>query len=193
MRTEFNFSTFLNQYTFLYGETNTRKTLNTANFVKYLLETIKVDKNAITILDFAPKFKKFKNFEIGGQIIDFYENSISCNYIPLKGEITPPRLNAKNKKELYSIICHNYKLTNEILLKYKDNPTPCLIINDISIYLHLGSVKKLYDIIMESHTFFGNSYYGVSIKSKIHSLLSLIEKKRVEFLIKNIENSIYTG
>lgn len=193
MRTEFNFLTFINRYTFLYGETNTRKTLNTALFVRYLIETRKVDNSAITILDFAPKFKDFKNIKIGGQLLDFYENCISCNYIALKGEITPPRLNAKNKNELYSNICHNYKLTNEILIKYAQNPTPYLIINDMSIYLHLGSKTQLLDIIKKSCTFLGNAYYGTLIKSKISRLVSILEKKKVEYFIKNIDNSFYTG
>lgn len=193
MRTTFNFSTFFNQYTFLYGETNTRKTLNTALFVKYLLETKKVDNRAITILDFAPKSKNFKSFKIGGQLLDFYENCFYCNYIPLKGEITPPRLSAKNKKELYANICNNYKLTSENLLNYAQNPTPFLIINDMSIYLHLGSKTTLLEIIKKSSTFLGNAYYGTSIKSKFSGLLSVLEKKRVEYFIKNIDNSFYTG
>ena len=183
----------LEHHTLLYGETNTGKTLITAEFVKYLIETTKINPNKITILDFAPQFKFFKNFKIGGRLIDFYEKSNICNYLALKKDIIPPRLNAQNKKELYENICQNYEITSEILLKYFQNPTPFLIINDMSIYLHLGNKRTLFEIIQKSNTFLGNTYYGDSIKSKIPSLLSIIERKRVEFLIKNIEYSLYTG
>jgi hypothetical protein len=188
-----DFNKALGNHTLLYGETSTKKTRTTAEFVRFLLETKKIEENKITILDFGPKFIKFKDFEIGGRITDFYKESVNCIYLNLNGEIIPPRLNARNKKELYDNICHNYKLSNEILLMYNQNPTPYLIINDISIYLHLGSKKILLEIIRKSETFFGNSYYGILIQGKIPSLLSLIEKKRVEFLIENIEKSLRTG
>ena len=188
-----DFNKAIGKHVLLYGETNTKKTLITAEFVRFLLEKKRIDNKKITILDFAPKFTLFKNLKIGGRIMDFYKESVSCIYLPLKGEIIPPRLNAKNKKELYDNICLNFKLTNEILMRYNQNPTPYLIINDISIYLHLGSNTRLLEVINKSSTFLGNSYYGVSIKSKMSNMLSLIEKKRVEFLIKNIEKSFYTG
>jgi hypothetical protein len=165
----------------------------TAQFVKFLIETSKIEPNMITILDFAPEFKSFKSFKVGGRVIDFYEKSNHCIYLPLKGDIIPPRLNARSKKDLYKNICQNYKLTSEILQKYSQNPTPFLIINDISIYLHLGSKRILLEIIQQSDTFLGNSYYGDSIKCKIPSLISIIEKKRVEFLINNIEYSLCMG
>jgi len=180
-------------HTLIYGETNTGKTFYTAKFVQYLLEIEKFEPKKISILDFAPKSKNFKSLKIGGQLLDFYENCIYCNYIPFKGEITPPRLSAKNKKELYANICNNYKLTSENLLNYAQNPTPFLIINDMSIYLHLGSKTTLLEIIKKSSTFLGNAYYGTSIKSKFSGLLSVLEKKRVEYFIKNIDNSFYTG
>jgi hypothetical protein len=46
--------------------------------------------------------------------------------------------------------------------------------------------------INKSSTFFGNAYYGSSINSEFSKLLSVKEKNKVEFLIKNIENSFET-
>ena len=176
-----DFNKALGNYTLLYGETNTKKTLFTANFVRFLLESKRIEKELVTILDFAPKFKFFNNLKIGGRIMDFYTESKNCNYIPLDREIIPPRLNAKSKRELYENLCNNYKISSESILKYAQNPTPFLIINDISIFLHLGSKNMLFETIKRSTTFFGNSYYGKSIKSKINSLVSILEKKRIEF------------
>jgi hypothetical protein len=189
---ELDFKNYVGRRTLLYGETNTGKTYYTAKFVQYLLEIKKVTPKDISILDFAPKLAYFNNLKIGGRIQDYYENSIQCKNINFKGEIIPPRLNAKNKNEMYRNICHNFNKIYEIIEIYNSNPTPVLIINDISLFLHLGSNKYLINTINKSGTFFGNSYYGSSISSKFSKLISIKEKRKVESLIKNVENSFTT-
>jgi len=178
--------------TLLYGETNTGKTFYTAKFIQYLLEIKKFAPKGISILDFAPKLVNFNNLKIGGRIQDYYENSVKCNNIKFIGEIIPPRLKANNKREMYKNICHNFNKIQEIMDIYNGSPTSVLIINDVSLFLHLGSNKYLINTINKSDTFFGNSYYGLSINSKFSKLLSIKEKKKVECLIKNVENSFTT-
>jgi hypothetical protein len=187
-----NFNECLGRSTLLYGETDTEKTYITANFVKFLVESKKFNPKEISILDFAPKLTYFKNIKIGGKIEDYYPKSLSCYSIKLDKEIIPPRLKAKNKKELYKNICHNYKITSKILKKFNENQTPILIINDISIYLHLGSRNYLIETIRKAKTFFGNTYYGTTIKSKFNKLFNLKEKFDVDFLIKNVDKSYLT-
>jgi len=178
--------------TLIYGETNTGKTFYTAKFIQYLLEIKKINPKDISILDFAPKLANFNNLKIGGRIQDYFENSVKCNNITFKGEIIPPRLKANNKKEIYSNICHNFNKLYEIMEIYNSSPTPVLIINDISLYLHLGGNKYLINTINKSDTFFGNSYYGSSINSKFSKQISIKEKRKVESLIKTVENSFTT-
>jgi hypothetical protein len=187
-----DFSSLNGLHTLIYGETNTGKTFYTAKFVQYLLEDKRFEPKEISILDFAPRLTYFKNLKIGGRIQDYYEDCLKCNIINFVGDIIPPRLKAKNKSEMYSNICNNFKKIHETIEKYNNNPTSVLIINDISLFLHLGSNKYLINTINKSNTFFGNAYYGTSISSKFSKLLSIIEKKKVEFLIKNIENSFTT-
>jgi flavodoxin len=186
-------SVLVGKKTLIYGEANTGKTLYTAKFVQYLIENKKFRSQEISILDFAPRLTYFKNLKIGGRIQDYYEHSLKCNLITFVGEIIPPRLKAKNKSDLYSNLCNNFKKIHETIEKYNNNPTPVLIINDISLFLHLGSKKYLINAINKSGTFFGNSYYGSSISSKFSKLLSIIEKKKVEFLIKNVDNYFKTS
>ncbi|MFW9949739.1 MAG: hypothetical protein ACFFKA_06400 [Candidatus Thorarchaeota archaeon] len=190
---KFDFETILDTHTLIYGETDTKKTFFTAKFVKFLLETKNIPPKEISILDFAPKLAYVKNLKIGGRIQDYYDNSMECNYIKFEGEIIPPRLNAHNKKEMYYNICLNFNKIYKILEIYNKNPTSVLIVNDISLYLHLGNIKYLINTINKSNTFFGNAYYGKSISTKFSKLMTLKEKKRVEFLIKNIENSFKTS
>ena len=190
---DLSFHEFIGQYTLLYGETNTQKTYLTAKFVEFLVESIKINPKQISILDFAPKLCYFNDLKIGGRIQDFYKQSKKCNYIRIKGEIVPPRLKAKNKNDLYKNLCHNHEITSYLLQEFNDNPTNILLINDISIYLHLGDEKYILNTIYRAKTFFGNSYFGYSIKKDFSKLLTIKERKRVEFLIKNIKNSIKTN
>lgn len=188
-----DFDEYIGHHTLLYGDTNTNKTYQTFKFVQFLLESNIVPPKEISILDFAPSLKIIKGIKIGGKIKDFYENSIKCNNISFKGEIIPPRLEARNKIELYQNACENYKKTSKILNSFNEKPTPVLIINDISLYLHIGSIKLLLTAINKSITFFGNSYYGSSIKRDFANLFSRREKRRVENLIKEVEISYFTG
>jgi hypothetical protein len=190
---KFNYKDYIGHHTLLYGETNTKKTYYTAKFVQFLVETKDFNSNEISILDFAPTLNTIKNLKIGGKIKDFYDNSIICNNIFFKGDIIPPRLRARSKKELYETACKNYKKTYEILNFFNNNPTKILIINDISIYLHIGNKNLLLEAISKSNTFFGNSYYGSSIKSDFAKQFSLREKRLVEYLIKKIEFTYFTG
>ena len=182
-----DFEKILGTHTLLFGETDTKKTLYTAKFLEFLLETKKIPANNITVLDFAPKLAYIDNLKIGGKIQDYYDYKKKYNSIPFEGEIIPPRMNARSKKELYEIICHNHKIISKVINIFNDNPTKILIINDLSIYLHLGNKSQLLNIIGKTNTFLGNAYYGSSISSKFARLLSAKEKKRVEFLIKNVE------
>ena len=189
---ELDYKNYIGHRTLLYGETNTGKTFYTAKFVQYLLEIKKFKPKEISILDFAPRLAYYKNLKIGGRIQDYYENSIKCNNIDFEGEIIPPRLKAKSKNEMYNNICLNFNKIYGILEIYNSNPTSVLIINDISLYSHLGSNQYLINTINKSNTFFGNVYYGSSISSKFSKLLSIKEKIRVESLIRNVENSFKT-
>ena len=192
-RLKLNFDELIGYKTLLYGDTNTRKTFYTSKFIQYLIESKNIHPKEISILDFAPPSLKIKNLKIGGKIEDFYEHSITCNNIYFEGEIIPPRLKARNKKELYKNACKNYKKTSKILNKFIENPTSILIINDISIYLHIGNKNSLLDSIKKPTTFFGNTYYGSSIQPNFTSLFSLREKRLIEYLIKKMDYSFFTG
>lgn len=188
-----NFDDFIGTHTILYGEANTKKTYYTAKFVQYLAEIQKINPKEITILDFAPKLSEIRGLKIGGKIEDFYPQSLKCKNITFEGEIIPPRLNANNKKELYQYAQMNYEKIHEILEIYNEEPTSILIINDISIYLHLGNKKYILDTIKQASTFFGNSYYGSSIKRNFALFFSMKEKRAVKYLLKRVDQAFITS
>lgn len=186
-----SFSEYVNHHTLLYGETNTKKTYYTAMFVKFLVES-KFNPLDITILDFAPKIITINDLKVGGRIEDFYKESNACKNLSFEGEIIPPRLCSTNLKELNENAQGNFNKTKKILQEYAQNPTPVLVINDISIYLHIGKLKYLLKTIKKARTFFGNSYYGTSINRDFTYKFSLNEKKLVEALLEKIEKSYST-
>jgi hypothetical protein len=188
-----DFKELIGHRTLLYGDTNTKKTFQTSKFVQFLLESKYLPPSEISILDFAPNLIKIKNLKIGGKIRDFYECSTKCRNISFKGEIIPPRLKSSNKTELYQNACENFKKTSKMLNFFNEELTSILVINDISLYLHLGGLGLLLKAINNSRTFFGNVYYGSSIKRDFATLFSRREKRQVEILVKEVEKSYFTG
>ena len=189
---DLNFDDFIGAHTILYGEVNTKKTYYTAKFVQYLTDIKKINPKEISILDFAPQLSNIRGLKIGGKIEDFFPQSIRCNNILFEGEIIPPRLNANNKNELYQYAQMNYEKTFEILEIFNEEPTSILVINDISIYLQLGNKKYILDTIKQASTFFGNTYYGSSIKRNFAKLFSKKEKRSVKFLLKRVDKAFTT-
>ena len=187
-----NFDDFIGAHTILYGEANTKKTYYTAKFVQYLIDIKKSNPKEISIVDFAPELSNIRGLKIGGKIEDFFPQSIRCNNILFEGEIIPPRLNANNKKELYQYAQMNYEKTFKILEIFNEEPTSILIINDISIYLHLGNKKYILNTIKQTSTFFGNTYYGSSIKRNFATLFSIKEKRSVKYLLKRVDKAFIT-
>ncbi len=187
-----SFDDFIGAHTILYGEANTKKTYYTAKFIQYLTDIKKINPKEISILDFAPQLSNIRGLKIGGKIEDFFPQSIRCNNILFEGDIIPPRLNANNKNELYQYAQMNYEKTLEILEIFNEEPTSILIINDVSIYLQLGNKKYILDTIKQVSTFFGNTYYGSSIKRNFAKIFSKNEKRSVKFLIKRVDNAFTT-
>ena len=188
-----DFKKHIGHSTLLYGDADTKKTFQTSRFVQFLLESKKIPPKEISILDFAPNLTTVRKLKIGGKIQDFYENCAKCRNILFRGDIIPPRLNSRSKTELYQNACENYMKTSKLLQTFNEEPTSILIINDISIYLHMGSLNLLLKAINNSNTFFGNSYYGSSIKKDFATLFSRREKRQVENLIKEVEKSYFTS
>jgi hypothetical protein len=187
-----SFEPFLGHKVLLYGETDTKKTYYTSRFVKFLLDNSKCNPKVITILDFAPELQKINGLKIGGKISDYYKDSEKCKYYNLPGKIIPPRLEAENRRDLLRFAKQNYEKTSIALKEYNEKPTKILIMNDISIHLHVGDPEEIIKSIKQSETFFGNSYYGISISKNFSKNFSLREKKKIENVFKEIEQSYHT-
>ncbi|MGQ4873456.1 MAG: hypothetical protein ACP6IY_05210 [Promethearchaeia archaeon] len=189
---EISFKKLIGKHSIIFGNSNTKKTYYTGLFVNYLLEN-KINPKEISILEFAPDLILMGDLKIGGKIEDYFPEVKKCNLLAPTEPIIPPRLHSRNKSELYHYITRNFNLTSILLEKYKKDPTPFLIINDISIFLHKGNRRTLMNVIKKSNTFLGNSYYGDTIKKEYSVLLDLREKNNVKYLIKRLDLAFFSG
>lgn len=165
--------------TIIIGDVGRGKTQLTFNIILKLVE-LEFSRDLV-ILDFAPNRIEVRGEFIGGKLIEFNELPRSVKYYT--DEIYAPRLMGKNCFEVVRLASLN-RLTCERLLKmYLNNPSPILIINDVSIYLQIGDLGLLPRVINECETFIANGYFGERLADDMGSGISSNERKNMVDLV----------
>ena len=177
-------SEVLNKRTLIIGELASGKTLLTLKLTLNLVNN-GYGKH-ITVLDFAPK----KIGNIGGKFLDFGFNPsrVFAYLTPLK--VYTPRISAKSPQELLSLAVKNKENIEKIIFKYLANPTEILVINDLTLYFHAGSLELIDECIMLSKTFIANAYYGHELSFNHGTGVSAKERSLVIELMKYMDNII---
>ncbi len=173
---------FLDRYTLVIGEVGRGKTRLTADFIKELIRLGYDDK--LYIIDLAPNTKN-----VGARLSKYvygFRNSI----YRYSREIKAPRLEATDANVLREYTERNYRIALEFFNDFIKSNREILVVNDLSIFLHSGSVEELMDIVYHAKTFFGNSYYGESIVDYFGSGLDRSEKRKVIELSSYMDNVI---
>jgi len=112
----------------------------------------------VTAIDFAPPYHG-----VGAPLA---VNKALVRVIRPNG-LKAPRLMSRGDCGLaWRFARENSDLTTKALRAYIKEPTPVLVINDLSIHLHAGDPGILYRAIDESIVFVGNSYLGSSLKDE---------------------------
>ena len=174
----------LNRRTLIIGELGSGKTILT---LKLILNLISNDYGRhITILDFAPK----KVGNVGGRLMDFGFNHSRVFAYLVPSKIYTPRISAKSPQELLDLALKNKKNIEKAIFKYLANPTEILIINDITLYFHAGSLELIDECMMVSKTFIANAYYGEKLSFDYGTGISAKERNMVLELLKYIDNVI---
>ena len=177
--------------TFIYGESGSGKTQISAEFLSFLLESKNVSPSTRSILDFAPNRIDTPNFSVGGRIADFCPKEVllsDLKYIPHIGDFHTPRLSASTSEEVLKEFCHNYSLSTKIWNSFFSEPTKFVIVNDLSIHLHLGGLKQLNSLLKLGVTVLINSYYGKNLVSDYGSNISQRERLLVELIAKKLNS-----
>ncbi|RLG71799.1 MAG: hypothetical protein DRO23_11440 [Thermoprotei archaeon] len=181
---QLSITNILNRRTLIMGELGSGKTLLTLKLVLNLISN--GYGRHITILDFAPK----KIGNIGGRFLDFGFNPSRVFAYLIPSKIYTPRISAKSPQELLDLALRNKKNIEEVIFKYLANPTDILIINDITLYFHAGSLELIDECMMVSKTFIANAYYGEKLSFDYGTGVSAKEKSMVLELLKYMDNVV---
>ena len=135
------------------GEVGSGKTILTAQLIKDLMNT--VDLNVLTVIDMAPEMIEM----VGGKLTNYVNIPNKVRYLSPQ-KIYAPRYIGKSKKEVLGYANKNKEKIEPILEIYIRKPSKILIINDLTLYLHRGDLKKVLDCIELSNCFLASAYYG---------------------------------
>lgn len=164
---------FLNKRTVIIGDVNSGKTQYTLHIIEEFLNSGISD---IAILDLAPD----KVREIGGKMILPEAHDI----LYMTTEIVAPRLTGRSDDEIQTLARKNMKVIEKLFDAYLRNPRDIIFINDVTLYLHAGSMNRLNQVLSTATTQVLNAYYGTTFQE---SLLSRREKQQVDMLLKQCD------
>lgn len=163
----------LNKRTVIIGDVNSGKTQYTLNIIREFLTSGIRD---IAILDLAPE----KVREIGGKMIPPEAPEI----LYMTTEIVAPRLTGSGDDEIQMLARENKQTIEKLFDTYLQNPQDIIFVNDVTLYLHAGSVDRLNQVLSTATTQVLNAYYGTTF---LESLLSRREKEQVDVLLKQCD------
>ncbi|MCD6368291.1 MAG: DUF87 domain-containing protein [Thermoproteales archaeon] len=174
---------FLEKKTLILGEVGSGKTALTAKILEELVNHGYGDE--ITVIDMAPD----KIGEIGGKLRDYTEKTREVRYLT-PPKIYAPRTIARSPSELLRMAKHNADVLRKILEDFLKNPTPILIVNDLSIYFHAGDLELIIECLEISKTFLANSYYGRKIYEDYGTGVTERERNLVNRLILRVDKVV---
>ncbi len=141
---------FFGLRTLIVGDVNTGKT----SYTQLLLLECRRQKSMV-VLDMAPE--KVKG--VGGKMQVPPDPDI--HYFTT--QIRPPRLSAANEAEAIQIARENAAaIEKDLLTRAESIPADALIINDVSLYLQQGNLKRLFHVMDKFQTIIMNGYMGQS-------------------------------
>ena len=177
-----SFTTFIHKKVLVKGEAGSGKTLFMQNLLREAVESL--PRGSITLIDLAPERKIVGEKKIGGPI-GLGELEGKMNYMrPAK--LHAPRLEGKTREKVVQLARENAEKIDAMLDRFLDAPTNVLFVNDLTMYLHSGSLKKMLKVVDRANTFIGNAYEGILLAEDKGSGISETELR----LLKKLEGSM---
>lgn len=175
----------------LIGESDTSKTLSIPFYILYLIKNRGVPPEQITIMDFGPARFKRDGKAIAGRVTDYlnpfqtvYPELKKVKFISKEEKFFAPRATAKTSQGVIDMCYKNWNKARKQFKTFENNPTEALVINDLSIYLHLGSLSTIKRIKNKAKYFYANAYSGrrllMDLGSNISSTEMILLKKFME-------------
>lgn len=152
------------------GDVNTGKTMMTKELLD---EAIELDPGEVTVIDMAPKLFMVESISFGGALLGPGDNDVRCL---MSDEIRTPRLSAETREELLEFADQNREKIERLLDEFQAHPSRILFINDVSIYLQLGELDRLWDTIKLAETVVANGYLGTRLEEDLGTGVSARER-----------------
>jgi energy-coupling factor transporter ATP-binding protein EcfA2 len=195
--------------TLLIGESGSGKTTLMGILLLKMIQEWNIPPNQISVLDFAPPRSPIGTGWLGGTVDGLFDpNSLHPRFheidqIMFSGvrwlrkmtgngdadspPFRTPRLSARNAQEIYDACLENYRLALRQLQILVAQPTPIVMVNDITIFLHLGGLREIEKIFHQAPTAVLNGYYGIKLKPDHGSQISARERTMIHLLSKKTE------
>jgi hypothetical protein len=165
----------LGKKTLILGESRSGKTRLAAKLAEELMARGKPEK--ITVIDFAPR----RSDDTGGKLADYAAIVGGVSYFEPK-EVCTPRLSGTSPEQVLQLAKLNRKLMEPLLSRFIKNPTEILIMNDITLYLHLGRLDRILRCARLARTFVGTAYYGSKLAEDLGTGISQRERRLTDEL-----------
>lgn len=176
----FNAVDILGKRVLIVGDVGSGKTKSTLDIIYKFIELN--FGGEISILDFAPTSIYYSGRRIGGKFIEYSFNPSSVKrYIAV--DTYPPRILGKCREEVLTYAKINRFRCERTLKEFIHDPSSILIINDVSIYYHVGDLGLIVDAIKLCKTFVGNAYFNGFIEDRFSTGISINEHEMTKILM----------
>ncbi len=165
------------------GEVGSGKTSLTAKIVQKLM--LFIEPKEITVIDMAPEAIG----EIGGKLSRYLSSSSELRYLS-PAKVYAPRTMGVTSVQVLEYAKRNKNAIEPLLDEFIKKPTKVLIINDITLYLHLGKLEKIMSCMRLTETFLASAYYGVKLKEDYGAGITAREKQLVEKLATHMDSVV---
>lgn len=157
------------------GEAGSGKTMLAAQLLQEL--TAILNPQEITVIDLAPE----RTGPIGGKLADYVDLARGVRYLSPR-KVYTPRFAGKSHEEVMHYAKSNRENMEPLLKEFITNPTSVLIINDLTLYLHLGELEIILECIKKAKTFLATAYYGSKLAEDLGTGISLRERLLIDKL-----------
>jgi len=173
----------LGKKTLILGETGSGKTKLAAKLLQELITQVRPEE--ITVIDLAPQ----RIGEIGGKITDYINITDRVKYFSPK-EVYTPRLAGTSLKQVLHYAELNRKNIEPLLSSFIRNVTEVLVLNDITLYLHLGKLETVLKCVRLAETFLATAYYGSKLAEDLGTGISSRERQMTDKLATSMDLTI---
>lgn len=165
------------------GEVGSGKTLLASRLLKELMSDF--DAGEVTVIDMAPEAKG----EVGGRISDYVDSIDRVRYLSPE-KVYTPRISGTSCQQVLKYAELNRKVIEPLLDEFSRNPTRILILNDITLYLHTGSLERILACMSRAETVVATAYRGSKLAEDHGSGISVRERKLVEALATHSDQAV---